>query len=89
MKNFSILALVAATMAFTSEANKLQTVHEGVANAVDREDEDWPICDADKEDCSQLAQIIYRPDKPARTMIPPSERSEVIEEDEEDLDDEE
>ena len=50
MKNYSILTLVAATMALTSEAVKLQTVHAEVANDPIREE-----CDG--EECT-LAQIM-------------------------------
>ena len=59
MKNYSILTLVAATMALTSEAVKLQTVHAEVANDPIREE-----CDSNVEECTlaqsmlELAQTI-------------------------------
>ena len=50
MKNFSILALVAATMAFTSEAIKVQAAKKG--------DENWPYCDDEKQNCDKNGNVL-------------------------------
>ena len=44
MKNFSILALVAATMAFSIEAVKLRAMHEGSIAKAEAPDCDFEEC---------------------------------------------